>query len=92
MKAANGLCKIGITTDINNRLVTLRSSSPIPIDLIAYARTKSYGIIEQGLHLRFDHRHSHGEWFMLSEDEERFVIAELEELENENVNQHIGRH
>lgn len=56
-----GMIKIGKTTDLNKRLATLRTMSPVPLEV---ACTISYDDrLEWRLHTHFSKYRSHGEWF-----------------------------
>lgn len=57
-----GLIKIGIAQDVNQRLATLRTSSPVRLELLAVIRDGGQAL-EARLHQRFAGARSHGEWF-----------------------------
>jgi hypothetical protein len=57
----SGLVKIGIATDPNGRLSSLRSGSPEPLELIASVPANK--LFEQYLHGVFEPLHSHSEWY-----------------------------
>lgn len=58
---ANGLVKIGHTTDIIYRYRTIAATSPVPVTLIG--QIPGTRADERQLHARFDAYRSHGEWF-----------------------------
>lgn len=70
----NNLVKIGVTDDPDHRFKTIRTMSPVPINL--------RGVIignketESKLHARFAHLRSHGEWFRLDAELTAFIASE----------------
>lgn len=60
-----GPVKIGFTTELPNRLRSLRNSSPVPLKLLAsIPGTRE---TEKEYHCRFSGYRLHGEWFERSE-------------------------
>lgn len=57
-----GLIKIGSSADVPLRLLSLQTSSPVPLRLVATIPECRAGL-EGELHERFAHLHSHGEWY-----------------------------
>jgi hypothetical protein len=57
--------KIGFSDNINNRIITLQSSSPDKLSLIGFIPGGGR-IMEKELHKRFKAHCSHGEWFFPS--------------------------
>jgi len=58
------LAKIGITTNPQARLATLRTSSPFPIEFAYVAETSGAPIdVEQNAHAMLDRHRCQGEWF-----------------------------
>lgn len=55
--------KIGTTSNIKQRLVSLRVYNPYPIKLIGY--WEDYGYMEKSWHESLKHLHHHGEWYKL---------------------------
>lgn len=55
------LVKIGTSIDVHRRLAALRTSSPMPMELLVVA-SGSY-VEEKSVHQRFAHLRQHGEWF-----------------------------
>jgi len=69
----SGLVKIGITNDVQNRLGSLRGSSPESLQIVhSFPGTAKD---EHGLQAEFAHKHSHREWFSLTEDDIDSIIA-----------------
>lgn len=63
--ASNGYTKVGISQDIQKRLGSLRSSSPLPLELIHTIQPVNYGGLqmERYLHYYLYQYRKHGEWF-----------------------------
>jgi hypothetical protein len=64
-----GRYKIGVTTDINQRLRGLSTASPIKIELITLWFYEGHRKLEKYLHTQFHANHLNGEWFQLSEED-----------------------
>ena len=60
------LYKIGIATDISDRLSSLQIGSPLPLRLLFLFEHPDAVEIEKYLHTELHEFHSHGEWFRLS--------------------------
>lgn len=56
-----GVIKIGITNDLDKRLMGLRCDSPTPLDVLLVIPGTARD--EHALHILFDADRSHGEWF-----------------------------
>lgn len=57
----DGLCKIGTTTSLDQRMRTLQSHSPLPLTLLG---TVAGGrAMEASFHRQFARYRQHGEWF-----------------------------
>lgn len=61
-----GIVKIGKTACIENRMGSLKTMSPVPLRLVAYA--PGYSRLERQLHDLFRAHRSHGEWFKAAPD------------------------
>jgi hypothetical protein len=59
--AANGLVKIGFSTNVDERLQALRAGSPVPLTLMATAQGGR--LRETAYHYQFASWRRHGEWF-----------------------------
>ena len=59
--AGGGLVKIGRSNNVRSRYSAIRSSSPVPVQLVALFPANP--VIEAFLHTRFGKLHHHGEWF-----------------------------
>ena len=66
IRAENKLIKVGITQDIYARLSVLKGNSPLSLELIFWCDA---GWSERILHKRFENKRSHGEWYLLEEDD-----------------------
>lgn len=55
------LIKVGTSKDVEARLASLRTGSPLPLELVYVMRGSRD--LEQCLHGRFESLRSHGEWF-----------------------------
>lgn len=55
--------KIGTTSNIKERLVSLRVYNPYPIRLVGF--WENYGFKEKEWHTALKHLHHQGEWFMI---------------------------
>ena len=65
VRAESGFVKIGRTRDLDARLRTLRSGSPVPLHLVLVLAGDSE--IEAAWHRHFAQYRRHGEWFDLPE-------------------------
>lgn len=77
------LVKIGVTTQLKNRMSALRNTSPVPIKLFAVV----YGWpgIEDHFHEKFKQYRKHGEWFELADE-----IAEcIEDIKRQDFDKQI---
>lgn len=61
VRSENRKIKIGITSNLEQRLKTLSSMSPVKLELLAHCKGSTY--TEQDIHRQFKQYHSHGEWF-----------------------------
>lgn len=60
------LVKIGVTSNLNVRLLALQNSSPVPLALLGCAEGDK--ATERALHAQWGHIRSHGEWFLATEE------------------------
>jgi T5orf172 domain len=69
VKADDGLCKIGMTTNPNARLAQLRSGSASPLEFAWIGAPKGDTIaIERDAHAMLDKYRKSGEWFAVEPD------------------------
>lgn len=76
MRADNGLTKIGLTDNLDRRVKSLQSSSPVEINLIGYIKTATAEMLEGELHNQFSKWRAHGEWFSLTDEQCLQIISE----------------
>jgi hypothetical protein len=74
LKSANGLYKIGITKNINQRLTTIRKS-PIKIELVHSIESGNAADLEKDLHSRFADNRVIGEWFQLNQEQVKEICS-----------------
>lgn len=73
--------KIGIATNVENRLKQLQTGSPARLEVIHVIKTLTPFELEQELHCKYKDKRLLGEWFNLSD-------FEVEEIKNKDtVNQ-----
>ena len=73
--SGGGLHKIGVSSDVDQRLESLQSTSPVPLELIFRSEITSEAyIVEQKTHVEFNELREHGEWFDLSSEQLSDVI------------------
>lgn len=65
------LVKIGTSTNVHERLRTLRTMSPLPLELLAIAAGSHTE--ETAVHARFAHLRQHGEWFAVTPELLAFI-------------------
>ena len=80
----NEYTKIGYTGDLNKRIKSLQTASPTGIEVIrTYTFTKRRAEqVEQGLHRKFNFKHSHLEWFKLTDEDIKFIDEFVEKIKN----------
>lgn len=66
--------RIGIATNLNSRLTTMRNANPFDIELIDSVFTNDFVDIELKLHSRFAAQLHRDEWFLLSEDDVEGIL------------------
>ena len=64
--ADNGLIKIGIASQVKNRIAQIKSSSPVPVECLLSVESDDCDRLEKNLHLKFRDKRVKGEWFALS--------------------------
>ncbi len=67
IKAGNGAVKIGMTTNLNERIKTLNAGLPFPVTLEHHFDTCNMKAVEKLFHDLFVDKRLNGEWFDLSE-------------------------
>lgn len=61
--------KIGIASDVDDRLATMQIGSPLKLELLRAVKRSDARKVEAQLHQKFDEYRSHGEWFSLPESD-----------------------
>jgi len=79
LAADAGKIKIGKTVDVKKRLSTLRTMSPVQLDLICTIRYD--GELERRIHQHFAEHRAHGEWFEAHED----ILSFIENYQEKGV-------
>ncbi len=69
IQSENGLTKIGIASDVNDRLKTLNIGSPVVIVLIYHVYTIFAKEIETELHAMYKDKLVKGEWHKLTDED-----------------------
>jgi hypothetical protein len=65
IRAENGLCKVGRSSDVENRFGTLVTMSPVPLYLEHTVFSDNYVAAEDYAHTELKEYRHHGEWFDL---------------------------
>ena len=61
------LYKIGVASDVFNRLAALQTGNPFPLRIAECYEFSNSEVIEKALHQKFSNRRKRGEWFDLSQ-------------------------
>ena len=78
-----GYVKIGITTNIENRLKALQSGCPYKLRLhsaVVLCTEHLAGVVERHLHHKFRKSRVNGEWFKLTTDLDDYIREDFENL------------
>ena len=79
--SANGLFKIGKTSNISNRVSQIKSASPVKCEVLFTKEYKETAIdLEKKYHAKFESKRVMGEWFALSKSDLLSIVHE-----NKNV-------
>ncbi len=62
-------CKIGSTMRLEERLSSLKTHYPFPLNLCCLIKVKDWRALEQSLHMQYSHKRITSEWFDLSTDD-----------------------
>ena len=73
----NGSVKIGTSSNVNRRLNTLQTSSPLKLVLLDSIKLKNANEVETQLHYDLREKRLIGEWFDISEKEVQQIIKSL---------------
>lgn len=69
LKGKLSYCKIGKSSDFEQRYNTIQSYNPFDLDILAVKKTKFHDYIEKILHFEFKSKKIKGEWFDLSKQD-----------------------
>lgn len=72
----NGPVKIGCSASPAMRLLTLARWSPFPLEIVAVIAGDT--VLERRFHARFEHLHSHREWFKPSPEIDDVIVRIVE--------------
>ena len=75
IKAENGLYKIGKSITPTSRISTLRTASPVDVQMYRIFKSSDYHYAEEVLHDQFSEKRERGEWFRLSEEDLKYLDA-----------------
>jgi hypothetical protein len=87
IRASNGFVKIGMTSNIEERLSRLKVFSPLELKVIfssSFAKKAMVGIMEAEIHRLYSDRRMTGEWFDLSDEDINRIRAMLSRIEHES--------
>lgn len=62
--------KIGIASDVKQRVRQIRTNSPLEPRVIATRSLENAHALEQDLHAIFERHHLHGEWFCIKHEDD----------------------
>lgn len=84
-KSRDGYYKIGISSNVESRLASIRTSNHDHVDIVFARKVKEALSLEQELHKRYAHRISRkdGEWFSLTSEEVIDICIEINLAEGE---------
>jgi hypothetical protein len=74
VRAEMGQCKIGIAVDVNKRFSTLRTASPLHLELVHAEHVSDPAAREIALHRHFRALRIRGEWFDLNDAQIQSII------------------
>ena len=72
--------KIGVTSNLSQRLKSLETASPLGIDIVHVQPIKNNFLVENYLHQYYHKYHCHGEWYRLSQQQVLDLIFKLNDL------------
>lgn len=79
IKADNGLTKIGLSINLEERFRRLQADSPCVLTLLFTVNSDDAYTLEQDLHKQFAIYRRHGEWFFLSDS----ALAEIKKAHSQ---------
>lgn len=81
IRAANGLVKIGLSSDVSRRFSQIDSASPVALELLRSAFVSNAPDLERLLHKMFSKKRQRGEWFLLNDEDVKLALRVLAEHE-----------
>ena len=86
LEDAFGYVKIGISYNPHSRLSSLQTACPQNITLLGTLKTNDARRVETDLHERYADKHHRGEWFNLSNDDIKELLAEWKSYQRDTKN------
>ena len=71
--ACNGYYKIGKSKNPEKRLLSFKTGTPFPIDIVQIYKSRNMNILEKLLHNLFSDKQIEGEWFNLNDDDIKII-------------------
>lgn len=71
---ANNRYKIGMTSNLKKRFITVQAHCPYLLELIWTLKTKNHRKVEKSLHFIYKSKRVHFEWFELLDDDINNII------------------
>lgn len=68
IRAENGLCKIGRSSDVEHRFGSIVTASPVNVYLEHTVFSDNYVLAESHAHKELERYHHHGEWYQLPDE------------------------
>lgn len=81
LRADNGLCKIGYTNNLEQRLYSFNIVLPYELEIVFAVEVFNPTKVEDKLHRYLKHQHIKGEWFSLDDDDVGYIGKYLSEVE-----------
>lgn len=78
--SSNGLFKLGLTSQVRQRVAQLKSSSPVECELLAVLKSKNADDLEKSLHSKYHSLRVRGEWFALSKKDLFEILDPVNDL------------
>lgn len=73
--ADNGMHKIGKTVNLTNRVNEFGIKLPMKTWLVHSFKSQNYDVAELQLHELFEDKRSHGEWFVLTDEDVQYICS-----------------
>lgn len=74
LSTSDGLVKIGMSTNVSERIKWLKKGLPFEVECLYQIPTNDIRGLEKKLHECFSEKRSHGEWFKLTPDDIKWII------------------